>query len=212
MGEQGSRRRPRALRAAVTVATAAMAVALLSGCEEIYPVEDGRSPSEPADGSGGPGGGGPDDIADQPKTYVCEDSDGGDNHPPGEGQAPPTQGAGEGYRYANGLRVAVGGAEPYTPSEGADQGERVYRLLVSVHNCGHDINEADFAFQGWAAGIAAGQLHDPALTTDPPGVLEPGESFERYVVFDVPVGPDLLNVVVEPLPAGLEHSYWALPL
>ncbi|SFB85134.1 hypothetical protein SAMN05421773_101258 [Streptomyces aidingensis] len=221
MGEKATGYRSRGTRfPAIVVAAVALSVAGLTACEDPYfegdgvPSESVESPAPDEGGTEGGGGGGkePGGPAEETAAASCAeapDASSGDD----PGGAPPVLDAGETYGYANGLEVTVGEAEPYTPSaEADDTGERVYRFLVTVDNCGDTANETIFAFQGWAGGMEATEIYDPALAVDPVGVLAPGETFAAYVVFDVPAGPDWLDVIVDPLPAELEHSYWALGL
>lgn len=211
--------RRRRLTAVAGVAAAVLAVGGLTGCEEdglpvegIGSIEPTQSPDggeeatrvpieevgEPEDGDGS-GTGAPIEEAE-----VTEE-------PAGDGGAG-FMAPGEMYRYANGLEVTVWDAEPYTPSVGSGHEPRIYRFRVTVYNYGDTASEAIFGFRAHAGGMEAVEFYDPALAVEPVGALAPGEHFEAYVVFDVPEGPELLDVTVDPLGVELETLYWTLPL
>lgn len=118
-------------------------------------------------------------------------------------------GAGEMYRYTDGLEITLWEAEPYTPTEGPYDA-RTFRIRVTVDNYGDTVNDAIFGFSAHVGGTEAIEIHDPALAFEPVGALAPGEHFEAYVVFDVPERLGPLDVTVDPLGVERETLYWIL--
>jgi hypothetical protein len=215
------------------VAAAAFAMGGLAACQEPGGTPDAGGPAAPSAASsstpsvapsapsasptGGTGGGGAGPAPSADGAGGGSDAPAGGTPAPGgsedvlEGD-PSFMAPGEMYRYPNGLEVTLHPAERYTPTVGSEHDARVYRFRVTVDNYGDTTNEAIFGFSAHAGGTEAVEIHDPALAVEPVGALAPGGHFEAYVVFDVPAGPDLLDVTVDPLGVDKETIYWILPL